>query len=314
MRYVRANDRWAPGVGSSDPHRAGAQPSEGHGAEEPSNHTQPGPPLLAPTLGTWFNCNPRTGEIVRLVLAERGDGLRLRCFGADDADPIDWGETPAQPHVSALDSREVTGFTARYEFGFMETQIAANIKYGVLVIQSYNRFLDGSRRPPYFTREFFHQRLDKPPAGALAPTDVAAALPYRMAADRLMTAPRGRGAVDLGPLLGRWHNTNPNTKGIASVVLERAADAYEIGATGVSCDEDWGRVPAIPHAAHVSGREPAGFLARFDFGFSEVLFSANEAKGLLIIASFTTFRDDSGRSSYFTREFFYREDGRTDTP
>ena len=52
-----------------------------------------------------------------------------------------------------------------------------------------------------------------------------------------------------------------------------------------------------------------GFLARFDFGFSEVLFSANEAKGLLIIASFATFRDDSGRSSYFTREFFYREGG-----
>ena len=192
---------------------------------------------------------------------------------------------------------------------------SASFKYGVLVIQSYNRFLDGSRRPPYFTREFFHQRLDKPPAGALAPTDVAAAaLPYRMAADRPMTAPRPRDAVDLGPLLGRWHNTNPNTKGIASVVLERAADAYEIGATGVSCDEDWGRVPAIPHAAHISGREPAGFLACFDFGFSEVLFSANEAKGLLIIASFTTFRDDSGRSSYFTRESFYREDGRTDTP
>jgi hypothetical protein len=52
---------------------------------------------------------------------------------------------------------------------------------------------------------------------------------------------------------------------------------------------------------------PAGFLARYDFGFSELSLAANEAKDLLIIASFSTFRDGSARSSYFTREFFYRE-------
>jgi len=39
----------------------------------------------------------------------------------------------------------------------METQVAANLKYGVLVIQSYNRFRDDSGRPSYFTREFFHR-------------------------------------------------------------------------------------------------------------------------------------------------------------
>ena len=43
----------------------------------------------------------------------------------------------------------------------MQTQIAANLKYGVLVIQSYNTFRDGSGRPDYFVREFFHQNLPR---------------------------------------------------------------------------------------------------------------------------------------------------------
>ena len=285
MRYVRANDRWT---------------SE---AETPRR------PDLEPVLGAWFNCNPRTGEIVRLDLANRGGGLTLRAFGADDASPIDWGETAAEPHVAMMGSSEVTGFTAHYNFGFMETQIAANIKYGVLVIQSYNRFLDGRGRPRYFSREFFHQS----PAGSPSriPEPVApypAGLAFRMAADRPASAPRpGDGVVDLAPLLGRWRNTYPNSKGIASVLLSRGTGGFEVQASGVRSDVDWGKVQAVPHAAGVSGKEPAGFLARFDFGFSEVLLSSNEAKGLLIIASFTTFRDASGRSSYFTREFFFRE-------
>ena len=63
----------------------------------------------------------------------------------------------------------------------------------------------------------------------------------------------------------------------------------------------------VAHAPGVTGHEPAGFLAEYHFGFADLALAANEAKGLLIIASFMTFRDGSGRSSYFTREFFYRE-------
>lgn len=292
MRYVRTNDLWAAGSGP------------------------PGPPDPAPALGTWFNCNRDTGEIVRLELAARDGALVLRAFGAGEPASIDWGETPTVPHVSSLSSREVAGFTARYDFGFMETQIAANLKYGVLVIQSYNRFRDDSGRPCYFTREFFHQdRAAAPPASPPPPAGAAAELPHRMAGDRPAVAPGpGGGIVDLSPWLGRWHNTNRDSKGIRSVVLSRRGDEFFVHAAGVGCDADWGAVPAIPHAAGVSSATPEGFLARYDFGFSEVLLSANVAKGLLIIASFATFRDGSGRSSYFTREFFHRELAGTESP
>ena len=50
----------------------------------------------------------------------------------------------------------------------------------------------------------------------------------------------------------------------------------------------------------------AGFLAVYDFDFMQMSLAANMNKGLLIIASYNTFRDGSGRSNYFSREFFYR--------
>ncbi len=48
--------------------------------------------------------------------------------------------------------------------------------------------------------------------------------------------------------------------------------------------------------------------ADFDFGFmiAETYLRVN--KGVLVIVLFVTFRDDSGRSNYLNREFFYRRD------
>jgi hypothetical protein len=250
-----------------------------------------------------------TGEILSLSLGERAGGLILRAFGAVDGSQRDWGETAAVPHVSSLGSTEVSGFTARYDFGFMETQIAANLKYGVLVIQSYNTFQDKSGRPSYFTREFFHQNLrPENPAARFAGPGGSGGPACRMASDDPADhAGPFSGTVDLSALLGRWRNTYGASKGIHRVILARKADRYTLHAWGVGCDQDWGEVPVVPHATNVASRQPAGFLARYDFGFSELSLAANEAKGLLIIASFSTFRDASARSSYFTREFFYLE-------
>src|SRR5204863_9677124 len=92
-------------------------------------------------------------------------------FGANVPEPIDWGETLATPYVDRIGSSVITGLTADYDFGFMKTRLAGNIKYGVLVIQSYNEFCDDSGRPAYFTREFFSKevahRHPELPAGTL---------------------------------------------------------------------------------------------------------------------------------------------------
>jgi hypothetical protein len=285
LDYTRKNDRW------------------------PESAVSAGPPIVAPALGTWFNCNQATGEILSLSVTRAQNGLVLRAYGAADPSPIDWGDTVAVPHVSSLGATDVSGFTANYDFGFMATQIAANLKYGVLVIQSYNTFRDGSGRPAYFSREFFHQSVSRNnPIPERAPHGDTAALEYRMVSDELVNRSDPlAGIVDLAPLSGSWRNTYRHSKGIHRVVLARESGQYLLGAWGVGCADAWGKVPAVPHAVSAGTREPAGFLARYDFGFSEISLAANEAKGLLIIASYSTFRDRSGRSSYFTREFFYRE-------
>jgi hypothetical protein len=56
------------------------------------------------------------------------------------------------------------------------------------------------------------------------------------------------------------------------------------------------------------------FRATYDFGFLETRLEANLSLGLLVIANLNTFRDDSGRSNYFSREFFYKSDASQEQP
>jgi hypothetical protein len=53
--------------------------------------------------------------------------------------------------------REGAAFKARYDFGFMETFLAAYLNKRILVLDSYNTFRDHSRRSNYFERDHFHQ-------------------------------------------------------------------------------------------------------------------------------------------------------------
>jgi hypothetical protein len=280
LKFSRANDILGAGV-SESPH-----------------------PVLTELVGSWFNTNPATGEIARLMISEREGGLLLDIEGAGRTDSIAWPETPAIPFVASLNSAEVTGFEAHCDFGFMETHLAANIKHGVLVLQSYNRFKDGSGRGAYFTREFFHQCvIHEQGVTSAPPTDDQ--LSFMMAAD-VSSGSQQRASVDLLELTGLWKNTNRATRVIRELTLTKKGDAYELNAFGAGAPRDWGKVHAIPYSSSVDARDAAGFFATYDFKFMQMFIATNVNKGLLIIASYNTFRDGSGRSNYFTREFFYR--------
>jgi len=112
---------------------------------------------VSPLLGDWINVNPGTDYLVRLEAAESGGGLRIRAHGSGAAGPVDWGEAEATPYASGS-GLEAGGFHARYDLGAAETFLAANQKLGILVIQSYTSFRDGSGRPAHFAREFFRRR------------------------------------------------------------------------------------------------------------------------------------------------------------
>ena len=113
-------------------------------------------------------------------------------------------------------------------------------------------------------------------------------------------------------LLGRWVNTNPDTKGIAACEVQREGDLFEIKISGVGADGpiEWPvvRTKALANLEEEAGQRTIALATRFEFGFmkSEIYIRVN--KGVLVIVLFNTFQDDSGRSNYLNREFFYRVD------
>jgi hypothetical protein len=134
MRYVRAED----GLPNGD--------------APPGGRVDP-----APMLGTWFATDKQSAGVVKLELIERDGAFVLRAFGAGDPDPIDWGEVPAIAYAKSVDSDEGMAVSATFDFGFEESLLAAYSKGGILVLDTFNTFKDGSGRSAYFSREFFHR-------------------------------------------------------------------------------------------------------------------------------------------------------------
>ena len=111
-------------------------------------------------------------------------------------------------------------------------------------------------------------------------------------------------------LTGRWVNTNAETQGLAEILIEREGGEFRVSAVGVGADGpiDWpeARARVLANLEEEAGQRAVALAAIFDFGFmrAETYFRVN--KGVLVIVLFNTFQDESGRSSYVNREFFYR--------
>jgi hypothetical protein len=108
---------------------------------------------LSHFLGTWINTFRDTRSITRFVLAQASAGYTITAYVSDGVG--DLGASEVVPFAPNVDSRQADGFTARYDFGFLEMSLAAYYTKGLIVVSQYTRFKDGSGRPDYFNREFF---------------------------------------------------------------------------------------------------------------------------------------------------------------
>ena len=108
---------------------------------------------------------------------------------------------------------------------------------------------------------------------------------------------------------GDWISTNPSTRGIARVSVQAQGEGLSVHAFGAGDPglADWGTVRAEVFTDGASSPRIRAFHAFYDFGFLETSLQAKTEKGVLVIASFNRFKDHSGRSSYFSREFFFRK-------
>jgi hypothetical protein len=117
-------------------------------------------------------------------------------------------------------------------------------------------------------------------------------------------------SLDATRLTGRWINTSRETRGITECLIEAAGEQFKITllAAGTGASLRWPAVTAktLANLEEEAGQRTYALAASFDHGFmtSEIYIRVN--KGVLVIVLFNSFRDQSGRSDYVTREFFYR--------
>ena len=130
--------------------------------------------------------------------------------------------------------------------------------------------------------------------------------------DRVETAPANASAPDVSALAGMWVNTNPETNGIARLLMSESGGNLSVQVYGIGTDGliDWGTTNASLLTAAPSSQVAAGFTCRYDFGFAEAVLQAMILKGLIVLAQIHTFKDDSRRADYFVREYFALAHGR----
>ena len=120
--------------------------------------------------------------------------------------------------------------------------------------------------------------------------------------------------TDLDPkaLIGHWINSNPDTNSIARINITEANNKLQLQVFAVGPDGpiDWGLATAEVFASGPASSTGAGFTCTYDFGFAEAHLQAMIMKGLLVLAQFHLFKDDSGRADYFLREYYARSHDR----
>lgn len=112
--------------------------------------------------------------------------------------------------------------------------------------------------------------------------------------------------IDHRVLLGDWINSNADTNSVARIVITEANGKLQLRVFGVGPDGliDWGTAIADVFSSGPDSSMAAGFTCTYDFGFAEARFQAMIMKGLLVLAQFHAFKDDSKRASYFLREYY----------
>ena len=110
---------------------------------------------LTPFVGKWENTKEGSGQLPYVELREENGALYLRAFGAGESALIDWGESACEVFAENIYDGTAIAFMASFHLSGIEVDITANVKLGVLVVQTYTRFKDGSDRLNYYAREFY---------------------------------------------------------------------------------------------------------------------------------------------------------------
>lgn len=108
---------------------------------------------------------------------------------------------------------------------------------------------------------------------------------------------------------GTWYNCLADTQQIAQVEILEKEGKWYIRIFGV-CEPqlcDWGLAELTLFNNAVDSAHVEGFLGEYDLGFCEIQLAGVEKQNVLVISTYTTFKDGSNRHRYFSREYYYQK-------
>jgi hypothetical protein len=116
--------------------------------------------------------------------------------------------------------------------------------------------------------------------------------------------------IEIEPMAGRWLKTNDKPQWIGSATIDVDGDRLMVNLQGGGLGPtpgDWGTVPTeIVYASRVDTTDAhaGAFVCQYAFDAFDVEVQANLNLGLLVIATYITFRKPGQYANRFTREFF----------
>jgi hypothetical protein len=261
-----------------------------------------GPTETADLEATWLRTDdPPARGMARAVIEGTGGGLRVRVFETIGPANVDWGWTPVDAlYAASPHARTGVGFTAVCKPASRVVHLHANLSKGLLIIATMTAADQQGGRHGEFARDFFRK------------VDESQSLPPPGCRPEPSSRPPAPAADSASAFLGTWRNTNARTASLSKVSFAGGGEDLVLHAfgTGDGTLIDWGPTQAGVFVGQDAATGSAKIMAAYDFGFMEVLMHAWVKQGVLVIAIFNRFKDQSGRSNYFDREFFYREDFR----
>ena len=111
----------------------------------------------APLAGTWINCDKTTRGLIKLIIAVTGNTITVHGFGACTPTPCDWKVIAGLPYADNVTASPAVAFSALYQFGFKQTLITGRLDAGLLLVETFDHFTDGSGRSDYFSRFYMEK-------------------------------------------------------------------------------------------------------------------------------------------------------------
>ena len=250
---------------------------------------------LTALVGIWLNTDKTSNSLSRVIIESDEQALyRIQTFGIGSPDEIDWGWAAMDVH---LGERLQCGFHATYQRNDITTHLVANHKLGVLVIELFVTFDDGSGRPGYIVREFLGQ--------SSAPLSASQSTVCLTEPVQDCTLVQDCTPVDLTPFVGEWINSAESDQWLLRFSLCDDGNGWQLQ---IRTDELTPQPVAV--TSYLDNMDYLAFNASITLADRQLIFAANTQKALVVMTTFVRFFDQGTLNRTYREIFIQHSEGK----